>query len=85
MPTTTNWDDEPPPLNSADFDALYHRLKLCFGSYRNNDSAHSTTDGIAFPVHVLAVNALGLQAHRSIRLRSCDQTTSIRPAPWTSP
>jgi hypothetical protein len=31
------------------------------GSDGNNDTAPSTTEGVAFPVHVLAIQALGLQ------------------------
>jgi kynurenine formamidase len=31
------------------------------GSDGNNDTAPSTTKGVDFPVHVLAINAMGLQ------------------------
>ncbi|MGH9228625.1 MAG: hypothetical protein ACRD07_07800 [Acidimicrobiales bacterium] len=30
------------------------------GSDGNNDTAPSTTEGVAFPIHVLAVNAMGI-------------------------
>ncbi len=30
------------------------------GSDGNNDTAPSTTDGVAFPMHVLAINAMGI-------------------------
>ena len=36
------------------------RQIAALGSDGNNDTAPSVTDGVDFPVHVLAVNALGL-------------------------
>jgi kynurenine formamidase len=57
------------PWNAADARAGLHPTALEFlaerrvavlGSDGNNDTAPSTTEGVAFPVHVLAVNAMGL-------------------------
>jgi len=39
---------------------LAERQVAVLGSDGNNDTAPSSTDGVDFPVHVLAVNALGL-------------------------
>jgi kynurenine formamidase len=39
---------------------LAERGIAALGSDGNNDTAPSTTDGIDFPVHVLAINAMGL-------------------------
>jgi kynurenine formamidase len=58
------------PWNSAEQRAGLHPLALevvadrrvaLLGSDGNNDTAPSTTEGVAFPVHVLAIQALGLQ------------------------
>ena len=57
------------PWNAADARSGLHPTALEFladrrvallGSDGNNDTAPSTTEGVAFPVHVLAVNAMGL-------------------------
>jgi kynurenine formamidase len=39
---------------------LAERQVAALGSDGNNDTAPSTTEGIAFPIHVLALNAMGL-------------------------
>ncbi len=39
---------------------LAERQVAALGSDSNSDTAPSTVDGVAFPVHVLAINALGL-------------------------
>ena len=39
---------------------LAERRVSALGSDGNNDTAPSLTSGVAFPVHVLAINALGL-------------------------
>jgi kynurenine formamidase len=39
---------------------LAERQAAALGSDGNNDTAPSSADGVAFPVHVLAVNALGM-------------------------
>jgi kynurenine formamidase len=39
---------------------LAERHVAALGSDGNNDTAPSTTEGIAFPIHVLAINALGM-------------------------
>jgi kynurenine formamidase len=58
------------PWNAAEQRAGFHPLALevvadrrvaLLGSDGNNDTAPSTTEGVAFPVHVLAIQALGLQ------------------------
>ena len=40
---------------------LAERSVAALGSDGNSDTAPSVVDGVAFPVHVLAINALGLQ------------------------
>jgi kynurenine formamidase len=58
------------PWNAADARAGLHPTAMEFvaerhvsvlGSDGNNDTAPSTTKGVDFPVHVLAINAMGLQ------------------------
>jgi kynurenine formamidase len=39
---------------------LAERQISVLGSDGNNDTAPSTTDGVAFPIHVLAINAMGV-------------------------
>jgi kynurenine formamidase len=39
---------------------LGDRGVAALGSDGNNDTAPSTTDGVAFPIHVLAINAMGI-------------------------
>jgi kynurenine formamidase len=57
------------PWNAADARAGLHPTAMEFvaerqvaalGSDSNSDTAPSTTEGVAFPVHVLAINAMGL-------------------------
>jgi kynurenine formamidase len=47
-------------LHPALLPALAERQIAALGSDGNNDTAPSAADGVDFPVHVLAVNALGL-------------------------
>ena len=37
-----------------------YRRVAALGSEGNNDTAPSTTEGVAFPIHVLAINAMGI-------------------------
>ena len=39
---------------------LAERRVAALGSDGNNDTAPSTTEGVAFPIHVLAINAMGV-------------------------
>jgi kynurenine formamidase len=39
---------------------LAERSVAALGSDGNNDTAPSTTDGVGFPIHVLAINAMGI-------------------------
>ncbi len=39
---------------------LADRGVAALGSDGNNDTAPSTTDGVGFPIHVLAINAMGV-------------------------
>jgi kynurenine formamidase len=39
---------------------LAERRVAALGSDGNNDTAPSTTDGVGFPIHVLAINAIGI-------------------------
>ena len=47
-----------PAPDAARFLADRHVAAL--GSDGNNDTAPSTTEGVAFPIHVLALNAMGV-------------------------
>jgi hypothetical protein len=40
--------------------AVDDRRVAALGSDGNNDTAPSTTEGVAFPIHVLAINAMGI-------------------------
>ena len=48
---------------------LAERQIAVLGSDGNNDTAPSLTDGVDFPIHVLAVNALGMMLLRQGRGR----------------
>ena len=39
---------------------LAERSVAALGSDGNNDTAPSTTEGVGFPIHVLAINAMGI-------------------------
>jgi kynurenine formamidase len=39
---------------------LAERCVAALGSDGNNDTAPSTTEGVGFPIHVLAINAMGI-------------------------
>ena len=47
-------------LDPAAMEFVADRQVAVLGSDGNSDTAPSTTEGVAFPVHVLAINALGL-------------------------
>ncbi|WP_406839493.1 cyclase family protein [Streptomyces sp. AHU1] len=47
-------------LHPGAMDFLAERRVAALGSDGNNDTAPSRTEGVAFPVHVLAVHAMGL-------------------------
>jgi kynurenine formamidase len=47
-------------LHPTALEFVAEREIAALGSDSNNDAAPSTTEGVAFPVHVLAVNALGI-------------------------
>lgn len=47
-------------LHPSTLPLLADRQVAALGSDGNSDTAPSLTDGVAFPVHVLAINALGL-------------------------
>jgi kynurenine formamidase len=53
------------------------RRVAALGSDGNNDTAPSTTDGVGFPIHVLAINALGLHLLDYLQLEdlrvACEQ------------
>jgi kynurenine formamidase len=48
-------------LDPTAMEFVADRQVAVLGSDGNNDTAPSTTEGVAFPVHVLAINAMGLQ------------------------
>ena len=43
------------------------------GSDGNSDAAPSTTEGVAFPVHVLAINAMGVRLLDYLQLEDLGQ------------
>jgi kynurenine formamidase len=47
-------------LHPAALELLAERRIAVLGSDGNNDTAASAVDGVSFPVHVLAINAMGL-------------------------
>ncbi len=47
-------------LHPTALELLAERQVAALGSDGNNDTAASAVDGVGFPVHVLAINALGL-------------------------
>ena len=47
-------------LHPSALPLLAERQIAVLGSDSNNDTAPSAADGVEFPVHVLAINALGL-------------------------
>jgi kynurenine formamidase len=47
-------------LHPAAMPFIAERGVATLGSDGNNDTAPSTTDGVAFPIHVLAINAMGV-------------------------
>jgi kynurenine formamidase len=56
-----NAADERVGLDPIAMEFVADRQVAVLGSDGNNDTAPSTTEGVAFPVHVLAINAMGLQ------------------------
>jgi kynurenine formamidase len=56
------WDTRKakPGLHPTTVSFLAERSVAVLGSDGNNDTAPSTTEGIAFPIHVLALNAMGV-------------------------
>jgi kynurenine formamidase len=57
---------------------LADREIAALGSDGNNDTAPSTTEGVAFPIHVLALNAMGVHLLDYLQfedlLRQCEKT-----------
>lgn len=64
-------------FHSTALELLAERRVSLLGSDGNNDTAPSTVEGVAFPVHVLAVDALGLHLLDYLQLdelmRVCDE------------
>jgi kynurenine formamidase len=56
------WDtrEAKPGLHPAAASLLAERGISALGSDGNNDTAPSTTEGVGFPIHVLALNAMGV-------------------------
>ena len=55
-------------LHPAALELLAERRIAVLGSDGNNDTAPSTAEGVEFPVHVLAVNAMGMHLLDWLRL-----------------
>jgi kynurenine formamidase len=57
---------------------LAKRNVAALGSDGNNDTAPSTTEGVAFPIHVLALNAMGIHLLDYLRfedlVRRCEES-----------
>ena len=49
-----------PGLHPTTASFLAERCVAALGSDGNNDTAPSTTEGVGFPIHVLAINAMGI-------------------------
>jgi kynurenine formamidase len=49
------------------------RRVAALGSDGNSDTAPSTTEGVAFPIHVLAINAMGLRLLDYLQLEDLGQ------------
>src|SRR6185436_6972914 len=47
---------------------LAERSVAALGSDGNNDTAPSTTEGVGFPIHVLAINAMGVHLFDYLQL-----------------
>jgi kynurenine formamidase len=75
------------PWDTAQLKAGLHPTAMSFvaerrvaalGSDGNSDTAPSTTDGVGFPIHVLAINALGVHLLDYLQLEdlraACEQT-----------
>ena len=64
-------------LHPATASFLAERSVVALGSDGNNDTAPSTTEGIDFPMHVLAINAMGVHLLDYLQLedlaRQCEQ------------
>jgi kynurenine formamidase len=64
-------------LHPAALEFLAGRRIAALGSDGNNDTAGSTVEGVDFPVHVLAINAMGLHLldylHLEDLLTACEQ------------
>jgi kynurenine formamidase len=74
------------------------RRVAVLGSDANSDTAPSTTEGVAFPIHVLAINAMGVRLLDYLQLEDLRQacaavaataltftcTSSTSPATWPS-
>jgi kynurenine formamidase len=56
---------------------IAERRVAALGSDGNSDTAPSTTDGVGFPIHVLAINALGIHLLDYLQLEdlraACEQ------------
>jgi kynurenine formamidase len=65
-------------LHPQAMEYLAERQVAALGSDANSDTAPSLVDGVAFPVHVLAINALGLYLLDYLRLEE------LRPACQTA-
>ena len=50
----------------------------------NNDTAPSTTEGVGFPIHVLALNAMGMPLLDYLRLEDLDDGMRARRAVGSS-
>jgi kynurenine formamidase len=49
------------------------RRVAALGSDGNSDTAPSTTEGVAFPIHVLAINAMGMRLLDYLQLEDLRQ------------
>jgi kynurenine formamidase len=77
------------PWNPAELKAGLHPTAITFlaergvaalGSDGNSDTAPSTTEGIEFPIHVLALTAMGVHLLDYLQLEDCTPAASIATA-----
>ena len=59
---------------------LADRGVAALGSDGNNDTAPSTTEGIGFPIHVLAMNAMGIHLLDYLQLEGLAASCARRTA-----
>ena len=63
---------------------LAERAVAALGSDGNNDTAPSTTEGVGFPIHVLAINAMGVHLLDYLQFEDLVRALRGRPGAGSS-